>query len=288
MDFQQPDFRAHGFGDQLSQLSQLNIETPEQVDLRFPVAGIGSRFVALLIDHALQFATYLLVIIGLGIFAAGFAATHPPTGNSGNLDSAGKWFIAIVGFGVFLLEWGYFALFEAYWHGQTPGKRIMKLRVIKDSGRQITLFEALARNLLRFVDLLPGFYLAGVITMLSNKKNKRLGDFAAGTLVVHELAVETHAAVGFTGDTNFFAREDVRVEGGLPADAVARLDATDLHVIETFFTRALDLDLATRQAMATRIVEKMAAKMKVAVPEGNPERALEEMARGLRGSGKRF
>ena len=89
-------------------------------------------------------------------------------------------------FAGFLLVWGYFSLFEAFWRGQTPGKRAMKLRVIKDAGRQITLFESLARNLLRIVDYFPGLYLTGVITMLCNKRSKRLGDLAAGTLVVHE------------------------------------------------------------------------------------------------------
>src|SRR6202453_4051205 len=102
------------------------------------------------------------------------------------MDATGKWFEAAIIFINFCLIWGYFALFEAYWHGQTPGKRAMKLRVIKDSGRQITLFEALARNLLRVVDYLPSLYLVGVITMLCNKRNQRLGDLAAGTIVVHE------------------------------------------------------------------------------------------------------
>ena len=87
----------------------------------------------------------------------------------------------------FLLYWGYFALFEAFWNGQTPGKRLVKIRVIKDSGRHITLFEALARNLVRVVDMIPpNFYLVGLLSMLCNKQQKRLGDFVAGTIVIHE------------------------------------------------------------------------------------------------------
>jgi uncharacterized RDD family membrane protein YckC len=278
-EFEEPALKRQGFAD------QLNIETPEQVDLRFPVAGIGSRFVAVLIDHLLQGAVYVVIGIAIAVFLSGNAAAHITRGAE-ELDTAGKWLIAAIVFINFLLLWGYFALFEAFWQGQTPGKRVMKLRVIKDTGRQITLFESLARNLLRFVDVLPTSYAVGVVTMLCNRKNKRLGDFAAGTLVVHELPVDLHAASSFLSEENFFSRD--AAESGLPADAIARLEPADLHVMETFFTRALDLDLRTRQVMAARIAERMAAKMRVPLPEGNPERVLELMAKAMRRPGRRF
>jgi len=177
-------------------------------------------------------------------------------------------------------------LFEAYWHGQTPGKRVMKLRVIKDSGRQITFFEALARNTVRLIDYMPGLYLAGVITMLCNKQNKRLGDLAAGTLVVHESRDEQP----LLPQHNAFlpAREAAEwknpvVSGVFAADDVAKLKAVDLVVIDTFFARALDLDVDVRAAMALRIAQQMAVKMGVMLPEGNPERALEAIAVAMRG-----
>lgn len=267
---------------------QLNIETPEQVDLRFPVAGIGSRFVALLIDHLIQILAYVLLIVILYVWAitAGPGAVGRKTEQ---MDAGGKWFNAALIFINFCLIWGYFALFEAFWHGQTPGKRIMKLRVIKDSGRQITLFESLARNLLRYVDFLPAIYLVGVITMLCNRKNKRLGDLAAGTLVVHELRAEDRVLDAYVSGEDFFARgEEKKPESVLPADTIARLEPGDLHMIETFFARALDLDLQTRATMAARIAARMAAKMQVPLPEGNPERTLETIARAMRGSGRRF
>jgi len=275
------EYQQTGFAD------QLNIETPEQVDLRFPVAGIGSRFVALLIDHLIQAFTYFVIVLALVLILSGSASAHAAKATE-ELDTAGKWFLAAFIFVNFCLVFGYFALFEAFWHGQTPGKRVMKLRVIKDSGRQITFFEALARNLLRFIDLLPSMYLAGVITMLCNRKNKRLGDLAAGTLVVHELPVDDRAADAFLSGENFFAKEQPKTEGNLPADAVARLEPADLHVMETFFTRALDLDIQTRAAMAARIAARMAAKMRVPLPEGNPERTLEALAKAMRGTGRRF
>jgi hypothetical protein len=175
----------------------------------------------------------------------------------------------------------------------------MKLRVIKDSGRQITFFEALARNLLRFVDYLPGMYLVGVITMLCNKRSKRLGDLAAGTLVIHErvdeqpLLYQTSttlvAPVSFSSQP--FQQEQLApwakpVAVFFAADAIARLSAQDLLVIETFFARMLDLPLETRAAMAYRIAGQLAAKMGEPLPEGNPERIMESIALQMRGSGR--
>lgn len=211
-----------------------------------------------------------------------------------------KWLIAGMIFALFLLFWGYFALFEAFWRGQTPGKRVMKLRVIKDAGRQITLFESLARNLLRVADYLPSLYLAGVITMLCNKRNKRLGDLAAGTIVIHERADDQpllYAGVAKRQGTSLFAppappaepwRGTPVPENLFPADAIARLSGPDLVVIEAFFARALDLPLETRAAMAYRILSELCAKMGVPAPEGNPERALEAMGVGLRAQRRRF
>jgi uncharacterized RDD family membrane protein YckC len=285
------------------------IDTPEQVELRFNVAGIGSRFVAVLVDSLIMgFCFFIEILLFVWI-----AAAAPESARNGSLDTAGKWFLAFVIFANFAFFWGYFALFEAFWNGQTPGKRVMKIRVIKDAGRQITFFEALARNLLRFVDYMPGAYLVGVITMLCNKGHKRLGDFAAGTIVVHERIDEQPLIVNQSSfqPTSIFqaaspaqaALEPWKVNapqliepgaesraigsGPFPADAVAKLSAQDLVMIESFFARALDLTIELRATMAMKIARQITAKMGVALPEGNPERALEAIAYAMRGSGSR-
>jgi uncharacterized RDD family membrane protein YckC len=267
---------------------QLNIDTPEQVELEFGIAGIGSRFVASLLDSLIVFAFFFVQIVVLITIGAAAAA-------------GAKWFVAIIVIIDFVVFWGYYGLFEAYWRGQTPGKRVMKIRVIKDSGRQITLFESLARNLIRVVDYMPGFYLVGLITMLCNKRNKRLGDLAAGTIVVHERTDEQplfyQTSTTLVAPTDFaaqpFGQEALApwakpVEAMFPADAVARLGAHDLVVIEAFFGRMLDLPLETRAAVAYRMAAQMAAKMGVVSPEGNPERTLESIAFQMRGSGRVF
>jgi len=90
-----------------------------------------------------------------------------------------QWAEAIVIFTLFLFNWGYFTLFEAFWNGRTPGKRVAKIRVIQRSGRSIGLVESMARNLVRYVDQLPFFYAVGVITMFVTRQHQRLGDLAA-------------------------------------------------------------------------------------------------------------
>jgi uncharacterized RDD family membrane protein YckC len=267
---------------------QLTIDTPEQVAIRFPIAGIGSRFLALLTDSVVQGIAYAILF-----FIFFLILTSAPRLAGIIVDRAGeKWLIAAILLVVFLLRWGYYTVFEAFWNGQTPGKKLCKLRVIRDSGRQITFFESMTRNLIRAVDSLPGFYAIGIVTMLCNRRSKRLGDFAAGTLVVHERAAEPPLWGGSASRTitaGAFAAPPTPAPVvdpnavDLPANAVARLTADDLNVIDHFFARAIDIDIARRHALAERLAQQMAAKMGIALPEGvPPERILESIARILR------
>ena len=276
---------------------QFNIATPEQVDLRFPVAGIGSRFLAILLDTVIQTAFY--VIVGLIIYAAVDFGKYSPTPASQHMSAGGKWLLAGFVLINFLMVWGYFVLFEAFWHGQTPGKRVMKLRVLKDSGRSITLFESMTRNLVRVVDSLPNFYVIGLIAMLLNRQNKRLGDLAAGTIVVHERTDE-QPSLAHTGRTFGSPMQDDAVglmpgarvewaanESALPADAVAKLRPDDLHTIELFFSRALDLPPMRREELAERVAATLSVKMGVARPAAmRAEQMLELVAYKMRGVGR--
>ena len=291
----------NGQPDQLSpeQLNpdQLNIETPEQVDLRFPIAGVGSRFLAILLDTLIQTAFY--IVVGIIIYAATDGGKVGSGDPGEHLGRAENWLIAGFIFLNFLMLWGYFVLFEAFWHGQTPGKRVMKLRVLKDSGRSITLFESMTRNLLRIVDSLPNLYVVGLISMLCNRQHKRLGDFAAGTIVVHERTDEqpflAHNSRTFTSSMQSSPESAAGLmpgarlewaanESALPADAVARLRPDDLHTIELFFGRALDLAPARREELAERVAATMSDKMGVVRPPAmRAEQMLELIAYKMRG-----
>src|SRR5438309_10370962 len=126
----------------------LGIATPERVPLHFALASIGNRFLACAIDHAIQLLTILLMILAFTV-----VANYSSFGN--RLTNAPKWVYAVLIIVVFLLISGYFAFFEWIWSGQTPGKRWLKLRVIREDGRPIGFFEAVVRNLLRIFDMQP-------------------------------------------------------------------------------------------------------------------------------------
>jgi uncharacterized RDD family membrane protein YckC len=271
---------------------QLSIDTPEQVSIRFPVAGLGSRFLAILTDSIVQVIAYAILVL---VFV--LIASSAPKTSGGALSHTGeKWLVAGIILFHFLMYWGYFALFETFWNGQTPGKRLCKVRVIQQSGRQITFFEALTRNLLRVIDLLPGCYLIGVITMLCNHQHQRLGDLAAGTIVIHERPTEqplwggngprTITAGAFepiAPEAAFQHRDELT----LPADAVGRLTPEDLSVIDRFFSRILDMELDTRAHIAERLATQMSEKMNLPQPaDTKPERFLEAIARQMRSHGR--
>jgi uncharacterized RDD family membrane protein YckC len=266
--------------DQLSP-DQISIDTPELVSIELPLAGIGSRFIALLVDYLIWGAGLVVVVI--------LAILLLPALRTFNKISA-QWAEAIVIFIVFLFNWGYFTLFEAFWNGRTPGKRVAKIRVIQRSGRSIGLVESMARNLVRYVDQLPFFYAVGVITMFVTRQHQRLGDLAAGTLVVRDREPET-PLWGDTGSRTFTAQlfsanapiPEPHTAITLPALGISKLSSADLEVMEGFFSRRLDMSMTTRQALAQRIAAAIQAKSGLETPAGaSVETFLEATARQLR------
>jgi uncharacterized RDD family membrane protein YckC len=164
---------------------QLTISTPEQVAFQYEMAGIGSRFVASLLDHLILVTGMVLVYCAVVALIPTLGAGAIISGDESGLS--GLYFlIAVLVLVEFVLFWGYFVLFETVWHGQTPGKRAGKLRVIRRDGQPVHAGEVMVRNLVRIVDFLPGFYGIGLITMFIDKDARRLGDLAAGTIVVRE------------------------------------------------------------------------------------------------------
>jgi uncharacterized RDD family membrane protein YckC len=261
---------------------QLNIDTPELVDIQLPLAGIGSRFIALLVDMLIWFAGFLVLAILLAIFLPGIEAFS---------KISEQWAVAAAIFMVFLLFWGYFTLFEAFWNGRTPGKRVARIRVIQRSGRAISLFESMARNLVRYVDMQPfPMYAVGVIAIFATRQHQRLGDLAAGTLVVRD-RVQDAPLWGESGARTFtapaFARSAPAPEPhtaySLPTTGIAKLSSSDLEVLEGFFARRLDMSLETRHMLAERIAAAIQAKSGIEPPAGaSVETFLEATARQLR------
>lgn len=184
------------FQDQLSE--EYTIDTPENVSFGYEVAGIGSRFVAALIDNiilgVLLFGLNIAVIVALASLA-GDTSSFESGLESAEEDWVAGVVIAIYALLNFAIWWGYYMLFEWLWHGQTIGKRTTRIRVVRADGAPLSFVPVAVRNLVRIVDFLPAGYGVGVVTMFCNRQSRRLGDFAAGTLVVKDQGELTLAAL---------------------------------------------------------------------------------------------
>ena len=234
----------------------LVIETPERVALHFALASIGNRFIACAIDHTIQIVTLIVIVIFFAIIAdyADFGS---------RLTNAPKWIIALLIVFVFLLMSGYFAIFEWLWHGQTPGKRWMKLRVIREDGRPISFFEAIVRNLLREFDIMPlPFYSVGLISVFSTDRDQRVGDLVAGTVVVREREAEAPAfAEVFASPVSDPALRRSFPPVQFSAD-VNSLNEQEISVVESFLRRRWDLKDYPRQWMAWRVAMPILFKLR--------------------------
>jgi uncharacterized RDD family membrane protein YckC len=218
--------------------------TPEYVEFDFVLAGLLSRALAWAIDSIV--ITGIVIIMGIvasfaGVIAGGFA-------------------IALFMVGFFLVDWGYFVLFETVWSGQTLGKRALGLRVIQESGVRIGFLHAVLRNLTRPFDRLPAMYMGmigpafygigGLCAFLSNRQ-QRLGDMLAGTVVVRERRLKIPASL---------SRPDVELT--LLADPafrarVARLTAEEEALIFAASLRREELGMEARLSLFSRLAQRL-------------------------------
>ena len=229
------------------------IATPEGVSLELSLAGLGSRFVALLVDVFLMGLVLAVVVVALLVTdTRGFAAG------------------AILAVTVFALLFVYPTAFELGAAGQTPGKRLNGLRVVHDDGSPLTFRSSALRNVLRLVDLLPGLYLVGAIAIFATRSNQRLGDLAAGTLVVREPRTVATAAA-----------EIPKVEetaDELPAWDVSGLHAAELAALRRFLERRSSLDGVPRSLLARDLAARLRPSVGGVGADLPPERFLELVA----------
>jgi uncharacterized RDD family membrane protein YckC len=236
----------------------LKIDTPEQIALELPLAGIGSRFLAVAVDTVLQSALYLAGVLALMV-GPGIGAGLPAL-----LRLVGP---ALAILFLFCVYWGYFAFFEIIWSGRTPGKRIARIRVIKESGRPINVYESIGRNVLRVIDFLPVMYGLGVVVMMLNRHSRRIGDFVAGTVVVYDTATDDRLP-------DWPAAPGIAV----PNTPMMRVTAEELRLIETYLQRRFDLDPQVRDAMAEQIAGRITGKTGVG---REPDQSLDEFLKGI-------
>jgi uncharacterized RDD family membrane protein YckC len=220
------------------------IDTPEGVRLELTLAGLGSRTGAQLVDWLIRLAVWLLLSIGLGW--------------SGGLES----FVAfqVVFASVALLA--YELVFEAIWSGRTPGKAAFGIRVVNVDGSPARFAAIVVRNLLRLVDLLPGTYGVAFVSIFVTKRHQRLGDMAAGTIVIRERK-------GSDRGERFHQFHSVPIPAGFDATAVS---AEDVALIRQFLDRRATLD----DGPARRLAAQMAGPLRAKVFQ--PAGSLDDMA----------
>jgi uncharacterized RDD family membrane protein YckC len=239
----------------------LTIETPEHVELHFALATVGNRFIACAVDHAIQFFFILLTTILVLRFSSGARRIGDKVVEG--FSEGSMWIVALSILFVFVLLFGYFVFFETIWSGQTPGKRWMKLRVIQEDGRPITFFAALARNLIRLMDMQPGlFYSVGIISVFAGEQAKRLGDYVAGTVVIKERSAEAPSFDEvFESEVIDSAHRRIATPVDFQGD-VRVVAPSDILVLENFLRRRYDLPAQPRQWLAWRVSVPLMEKIR--------------------------
>jgi uncharacterized RDD family membrane protein YckC len=213
-----------GFEDRMA------IATPEGIEVELTLAGIGSRFIAGGIDWAIQ---------GLSLVALSLI-----------LRSAGNVGTAIFAVAFFAVIFFYDVLFEVLGGGRTPGKRWTGLRVVRSGGRPITFVRSALRNILRIVDLIPGFYVVGMTAIFITSHNQRLGDLAAGTYVVRD----RHGDRRRGSAPEAFTPMD-------PGDAanwdVSAVSADDVATVRAFLERRHSLEATARTRIGAELADRL-------------------------------
>jgi uncharacterized RDD family membrane protein YckC len=233
--------------------NRIVVATPEGIELELVLAGLGSRFVARLIDTSIQLGIILALTLG------------------GFVVSGGDWGGFVVGGVValsFLVMFFYDVPFEVLASGRTPGKGALGLRVVGRDGGGIDFVTSAVRNLVRIVDFLPAFYLVGSVAIIATQHGQRLGDLAAGTLVSRE------RFGGRRVDLQPVAPVSVPLEQVLGWD-VSAVDAQELQVLRHFLERRLALPWPIRSYFAGQLLERFWTKVPGLPMNVHPEYILE-------------
>ena len=246
-------------------------ETSDHMVHQFRLAGIGTRFIAYLIDKLVQtgmvlgltiITVLLLILTGKLSFAGECLARLR--------DSLGWWLVAPTIAVYELVTKGYFILFEYLWNGSTPGKRSQEIRVIRKDGRPISFVAAVIRNILRAVDILAEIYPLGLVVMFIDSRNRRLGDLAAGTLVVRERELKPPVICTPLQESNSADAEILNV--------ALEMTMEDYELVRKFLARRDSLDADYRRDLARQILERVSRRsVSIGEESSNPEAFLEKL-----------
>ena len=239
----------------------LEVRTPESIAFSYELAGLGSRFLALVVDQAIQIVTLVAIFGAIILAGSRVGSSHVKPVLSQQLVQSMA--IALILVIVFVVLFGYFIVFEAAWNGQTPGKKLLGLRVVRDGGYPIDFGASLIRNLIRVGEQLLGYYIFAAISALISPENKRLGDLAAGTIVVRDARLAT---------PHLTARE------AEPAYAsTAYLTGEERALIKRFLDRRDTLTTDRRKELAARLAARVRGRVPPELARIEDESLLERL-----------
>jgi uncharacterized RDD family membrane protein YckC len=265
---------------------RLTITTPEGVELDLELAGLGSRFMGQLLDFTIKVISILA--IGLTLSAAGLTG------------------LAIMLPLIFLILYAYDVVFETFASGRTPGKMATRLRVVRIGGEPIDFMSSAIRNVLRLIDGAPLMYVPGIISILATKRHQRLGDLAAGTIVVREEPAQVELQPGLgppgaapgggwgqpRGGEPSWGQPSWEAPAGAsspppppppppfsgPVWDVSQVSAGEIGAVRSFLERRWELDYVARAQLAMQLAEALWPKVAGATPGLPPEQFLEQLA----------
>jgi uncharacterized RDD family membrane protein YckC len=225
--------------------NEIRLRTPESVELEFPLSGIGSRAFALFVDYTVLSLAIAVVLLIWGIISYQLTQYFPDS------EGLGSWLIAIPFLLCFAIFVGYFVFFETLWQGQTPGKRLAQIRVIRDDGRPMSLPQATLRALLRIFDDLS-FFVVGFLMIVIGKQEKRIGDWVAGTVVIQEHRSQS-------GKIQLFDQAKAQEVAGFLVDEqeISDLLPDDFAIVREYLRRRNKLSSQARETVSLKLAEQV-------------------------------
>lgn len=241
------------------------VDGAENTGLTLVLAGMGNRMLAFLLDSLI---TGLLSIAVVVLFSL--------AGLLSGSETAVYYILALLLLALFVIRWGYFITFELIWHGQTPGKKLLRIKVVREDGRPVNFTASFLRNILRIVDALPGGYAVGLIMVFVNAREKRVGDIVGGTMVVKEPKAAYPAGPGG------ISRGPVPGLGGIadPARVARYLTTAEMELIGDYLERRHSLEGETRDRLSGHLAVKLARRLHLD-PPAEAEKFLEYLGSTL-------
>ena len=256
----------------------LGITTAARTRLSLVHAGIGSRATAYLADWLILLLVWLFVLF-IMVFSEMIEAVFS------NIEG-GTFNVTVIIFSILFFyfgNWLYFVVFETLWHGQTPGKRMVGLRITTDNGLPVGFSHAVIRTTMRIIDFLPVFYAIGLTSALLQKRGKRLGDLVAGTVLVRE-----HTDALYIDEPELAPEAELRILSREAKDCASAMKDEDYNLVRSYLVRRLQMSGEARRERSRAVLAAICGRnthfsnaSKAYTPQYHPEALLEDIWRAV-------